>query len=177
MYLKTVKNWMRTCIRVQKNTLKIYYNLGMSPSLRIGKLFSFNSQFVLAKTFLSKRSFGNYSFFKVSSKWISQVMNLVFGLALWKALVPFRHDVTGSSGFSADAHRHQVSFGLPFVTFPKVREGVFPSTRNLFLLKLSWVKGFLVTICSSKWIVKYFWNVFGLAHCRAFHSLQTWSSW
>ena len=24
-----------------------------------------------------------------------------------------------------------------FVTFPKVREGVFPSTRNLFLLKLS----------------------------------------
>ena len=86
----------------------------LSPSLRLGKVLSFNSQFVLAKTFLSKRSFGNYSFFKVSSKWISQVMNLVFGLALWKALVPFRHVLTGSSGFSADAHRHQVSFGLSF---------------------------------------------------------------
>ena len=34
----------------------------------------------------------------------------MFGLALGKALVPFRHDL----GFSADAHRHQVSFGLSY---------------------------------------------------------------
>ena len=49
-----------------------------------------------------------------SSKWNSQVNNLVFGLALWKALASFRHDLAGSSGFSADAHQHQVSFGLSF---------------------------------------------------------------
>ena len=29
-------------------------------------------------------------------------------------MVSFRHDLAGSSGFSADAHRHQVSFGLSF---------------------------------------------------------------
>ena len=52
--------------------------------------------------------------FKLSSKWNSQVNNLVFGLALWKALASFRHDLAGSSGFSADAHQHQVSFGLSF---------------------------------------------------------------
>ena len=49
-----------------------------TPSLTLGKVtcvtfpkvregvFSFNSQFALAKTFLSKRSFGNKSFFKVN---------------------------------------------------------------------------------------------------------------
>ena len=52
--------------------------------------------------------------FKLSSTWNSQVNNLVFGLALWKALASFRHDLAGSSGFSADAHQHQVSFGLSF---------------------------------------------------------------
>ena len=41
---------------------------GLSPSLRLGKVFfPFNSQIVLGKTFLSKRFFGNNSFFKVNS--------------------------------------------------------------------------------------------------------------
>ena len=34
----------------------------------------------------------------------------MFGLALGKALASFRHDL----GFSADAHQHQVSFGIVF---------------------------------------------------------------
>ena len=83
---------------------------GVSPSLRLGKVFfPFNSQIVQAKTFLSKR----FSVIKISLKWNSQVIVFfwnMFGLALGKALASFRHDL----GFSADAHRHQVSLGLSF---------------------------------------------------------------
>ena len=43
-----------------------------------------------------------------ASKWKVIVIQLVFGLASRKAFDSFRHDV----GFSADAHRHQVSLGL-----------------------------------------------------------------
>ena len=50
----------------------------------------------------------------LSLKWNSQVIKLVFGLALWRALVSFRHDLDGNPGLSAAAHRHQVSFGIIF---------------------------------------------------------------
>ena len=79
------------------------------PKAREGVFLSTHKLFLL-KVFWVK----GFSVFKLSSEWNSLVINLVFGLALWKALVSFRHDVTGSSGFSADAHRHQVSLGLSF---------------------------------------------------------------
>ena len=69
------------------------------PKAREGVFLSTHKLFLL-KVFWVK----GFSVFKVSSKWTSQVINLVFGLALGKALVPFRHDL----GFSANAHRHQV---------------------------------------------------------------------
>ena len=81
----------------------------LSPSLRLGKVFFLSTRKLFKlKVFWVK----GFSVFKVSSKWTSQVINLVFGLALGKALVPFRHDL----GFSADAHRHQVSFGLSYIS-------------------------------------------------------------
>ena len=58
---------------------------------------------------------------------------------------------------------------------PSLRGKVFfLSTRKLLVTKLSWVKGFPVTILSAKWIVHRFWNVYGLAFRKAFWSFQTW---
>ena len=77
----------------------------MSPSLRLGKVFSFNSQTISNRTFLSKRFFGNNTF---SSEWIVKAIKLCPILSSSKLLVSFRHDLVGSPRFSADAHRHQV---------------------------------------------------------------------
>ena len=48
--------------------------------------------------------------YSTSSKWNGQSDKIVSNSFEVKALVSFRHDV----GFSADAHRHQVSLGLSF---------------------------------------------------------------
>ena len=77
----------------------------MSPSLRLWKVFSFNSQTISNRTFLSKRFFGNNTF---SSEWIVKAIKLCPILSSSKLLVSFRHDLVGSPRFSADAHRHQV---------------------------------------------------------------------
>ena len=81
------------------------YNGVTFPNLREGVL-SFNLQTFSSKTFLSKRFSGNKSFFKVNSPLILKCV--WFGL-----LVSFWFFQTWSDlGFSADAHRHQVSLGL-----------------------------------------------------------------
>ena len=81
----------------------------LSPSLTLGKVFlSFNSQTFSNRTFLSKRFSGNNSFCKVNSP--SDNSCVWFGLL--RSFGSFRHDL----GFSADAHRHQVSFGWSFMS-------------------------------------------------------------
>ena len=91
------------------------------------------------------------NFFRVKS----QVMKLVFGLALSKSIDSFRRDV----GFSADAHRHQVPFGflfkqvglrfihpLSFGSSPPLsrlwtrllRHPAFPLVHQLLLVRTSW---------------------------------------
>ena len=49
------------------------------------------------------------------------------------------------------------------VTFPNQGKVFYLSTRKLLVTELSWVKGFLVTILPSKWILQWYWNVYGLA--------------
>ena len=74
-----------------------------------GKVFlSFNLQTFSNRTFLSKRFSGNNSFCKVNSP--SDNSCVWFGLL--RSFGSFRHDL----GFSADAHRHQVSFGWSFMS-------------------------------------------------------------
>ena len=50
--------------------------------------------------------------FKVSSSEIVKVIKLCSILSSSKLLVSSRHGLAGSPGFSAAAHRHQVSFGI-----------------------------------------------------------------
>ena len=84
----------------------------MSPSLTLGKVFSSNSQTFSNKTLLSKRFLvSSLHFLQDQVKWLVFFWN---GL-VWpfeKASVSFRHDLAGSPGLSATAHRHQFPFGL-----------------------------------------------------------------
>ena len=84
----------------------------MSPSLTIGKVFFLSTR----KLFLTKlywvKGFGIESSFPSRSSKVIVFFWNGFGLALWKAIDSFRHDL----GSSADAHLHQVSFGLSFIS-------------------------------------------------------------
>ena len=98
---KTASNQLRICLRI----------MHVSPSLRLGKVFCLSTR----KLFFLKLSWvKGFSVTIPSSKWIVQYIWNVYGLALWKAFDSCRHDLAGSPGLSAAAHRHQVSLGLSF---------------------------------------------------------------
>ena len=80
----------------------------MSPSLTIGKVFLLSTRKLLETNLSWARGFGIEFFFLSRSSKVTMFFWNVFGLAFRKLFNPFRHDL----GFSADAHRHQVPFGL-----------------------------------------------------------------
>ena len=96
----------------------------MSPSLRLGRCFLATHKLLVTKLSWA-RDFGTKSSFLSRSSKVTMFFWIVFGLALRKALVSFRHDL----GFSANAHRHQVSFGFSFISSRLV-----PGYRTLWAL-------------------------------------------
>ena len=83
----------------------------LSPSLRLGKVFSSNSQTLSNKTFLSKRfRYWVFLSFKIKQSDYVLLNRVWFGPK--KSFGFFQ--TWYSSRFSADAHRHQVYFGLSF---------------------------------------------------------------
>ena len=75
-------------------------------------MFYLSTRKLLATKLYWVRGFWYQVFISFKIKQSDCVLLKWFGLALWKALVSFRHDLAGSPGLSATAHRHQVYFGI-----------------------------------------------------------------
>ena len=84
----------------------------------------------------------------------------VYVACWWKSYDPNKLDVCFLIIFPWTSMIH-------YVTFPNVGKVFFLSTRKLLVTELSWVRGFLVTILSAKWIVQVIILVFGLAFWEA----------